>query len=370
MMLFNILFYTFLVVIGIQFAYYGILFLKFGLAKIEKPTLKNIGVSVLVCAKNESENLLKFIPEILNQDFPKFELILINDDSNDDTLEIMESFNAKHDNIKIVDVDPIEAFWKNKKYPLTLGIKAATFNFLLLTDADCRPLSNQWIKEMSRHFSNEKTVILGYGAYKKIKNSFINNLIRFETVFTAMQYFSFAKIGFPYMGVGRNLAYRKETFFNANGFMSHMNIPSGDDDLFVNQVANSQNTALCYSHNSFTESLPETSIKKWFNQKRRHVSTARHYKLIHKLLLSLFYASQLLFWCLSIILLTVLFQWEIVLLLFVVRIALLYLSYGLTAKKLNELDTLLFLPILELFLVFMQLVIFISNLTSTKHNWR
>ena len=370
MLVLDILFYTFIIVVCIQLLYYGLLFLKFAFAKPKKVTRKKISVSVLICAKNEAENLKQFLPLILEQKYPNFEVILINDVSNDNTLEVMEDFKNKYDNIKIVNIKPIEAFWGSKKYALTLGIKAASNNFLLFTDADCKPLSKYWIKEMSAQFSNSKSIVLGYGAYKKKKNSLINKLIRFETLLTAIQYFSYAKIGIPYMGVGRNLAYRKETFFNANGFMSHMNVRSGDDDLFVNQVANSKNTAICFTKNSITESLPETSFKSWFNQKKRHVSTAKHYKPLHKFLLSIFYLSQFLFWSLSIILISFLFHWKIVITLFTLRILIQYISIGISAKKLNENDTIVILPFLDLFLVFSQLVIFISNLVSKPNHWK
>lgn len=370
MIVLDIIFYTFIIIVFIQLIYYGFLFSSFAFAKPKRTTKKKIPISVLICAKNEAENLEQFIPLILEQKYPDFEVILINDASNDNTLKVMESFKAKHENIKIVDVIPNEAFWGSKKYALTLGIKTASNNFLLFTDADCKPLSKYWIKEMSSHFSNSKTLVLGYGAYKKQKYSLINKLIRFETLLTAIQYFSYAKIGIPYMAVGRNLAYRKEEFFNASGFMNHMVIRSGDDDLFVNQVANSKNTTICFSKNSFTESLPATTYKTWFNQKKRHISTAKYYKPHHKLLLGVFYLSQLLFWSLSILLISFLFHWKIVVPLFILRVIIQYISIGFSAKKLNEFDTIALLPFLDLFLVFSQLVIFISNLISKPNHWR
>ena len=370
MQILDIVFYIFLFVLVCQFVYYGIIFSRFAFSKIKPSTQKNIPVSVIVCAKNEAENLNDFIPLILDQEYPQFELVLINDASFDESLEIMKNFKEKNPNIKIVDVKNIEAFWGNKKYALTLGIKAATHDFLLFTDADCKPVSKYWIKEMSSSFTNSRSIVLGYGGYKKKKNSFLNKLIRFETVLTAIQYFSFAKIGMPYMAVGRNLAYRKDEFFNANGFMNHMDIRSGDDDLFVNQVATSKNITSCYSKSSFTESIPEKSFKAWFKQKRRHVTTAKHYKALHKFVLGLFYVSQIFFWILSALLLSLPYKWEIVLGLVVFRFMLQFLVYGFSAKKLNALDTIILLPFLELFLVVSQFFIFISNLTSKTAHWR
>ena len=368
MIVLDVLFYIFITVVVIQLIYYIVLS-QFILIKHRPQKQKNIAISVLVCAKNEADNLKEFIPIILEQNYPTFELVLINDNSIDETLEVMKSFQATHKNIKIVDVKPIEAFWGNKKYALTLGIKASSNNFLLLTDADCKPLSKNWIKEMSSHFTNKKTIVLGYGAYKTTKG-FLNKLIRFETLLTAIQYFSYTKIGMPYMSVGRNLAYRKETFFEARGFMSHMKVRSGDDDLFVNQVANTSNTAICIAKESFTESIPKKSLSEWLNQKKRHVSSANFYKLKHKLVLGLFYLSQILFWLLSFILLIAVFKWKIVLGLFLIRFIVFYIVIGLSAKKLNEKGILIILPILELFLIVSQLAIFISNITSKQARWK
>jgi hypothetical protein len=282
----------------------------------------------------------------------------------------MRSFKDEHNNIKIVEVKTIEAFWGNKKYALTLGIKATSNNFLLFTDADCKPVSKHWISEMSSHFSNTKTIVIGYGAYQKIKNSFLNKLIRFETLLTAIQYFSYTKIGMPYMAVGRNLAYRKETFFNASGFMSHMYIRSGDDDLFINEVANSENTTICFSKESFTESKSKTTFKDWIRQKRRHISTAKYYKPKHKIVLALFYISQILFWILATILLVFLFNWKIILGLIILRFISQYISLVLASKKLNETDLIILFPILEIFLIFTQMVIFMTNLISKPTHWK
>tara|TARA_R110002050_G_scaffold104052_6_gene213306 strand:- start:13011 stop:14123 length:1113 start_codon:yes stop_codon:yes gene_type:complete len=370
MSILGFIFYTFVVVVFIQGLFYFIFFGKFAFLKLSKCSSKNTPISVIICAKNEAENLKNFLPSIISQDYPDFEIILINDASSDNTLDVMEHFAKQHPNIKIVNVKNIEAFWGNKKYALTLGIKASKNEYLLFTDADCKPVSKYWITEMNSQFNNEKTIVLGYGSYSKIKNSFLNKLIRFETLITAIQYFSFAKIGLPYMGVGRNLAYTKKAFFDANGFVNHIKVRSGDDDLFINQVATKNNTAIAFSKESFTESIPKTSFKNWFKQKRRHVSAAKHYKLKHKVLLTLFYSSNFLFWVLSIVLFTSTYNWQFVLGLFLFRFIFQYLIIGFSSKKLNETDLLIWLPFLEVFLIITQLTIFINNLTSKPNFWK
>jgi len=364
------LFYAFAFVCLLQVVFYFLFLKNFALEKPSKPKHKNIAVSVLICAKNEAENLTRFLPSILEQEYPNFEVVLIDDDSSDDTLEIMESYAEKHTNIKLVKVKNVEAFWSNKKYALTLGIKAASNDFLLFTDADCKPVSKDWIRHMSSHFSNEKTLVLGYGAYEKTKGSLLNKLIRFETLFTAIQYFSFTKSGMPYMAVGRNLAYRKDLFFNARGFMNHLHVRSGDDDLFVNEVATSKNTALCFSPESVTVSLPKKTYKEWIAQKRRHISTAHYYKFWHQVILTLFFASQLLFWLFLIFLIVLGFSWKIMLSMIGIRFFLVGLVFFYASKKLNEKDVFYLFPFYEVCLIGVQLHIFIRNLFSKPVTWK
>jgi glycosyltransferase involved in cell wall biosynthesis len=366
------IFIAFLVMICIQFIYYVLVFGRYSFSAKKEPdsSQSQHPISVIICAKNEAENLNYNLPLFLNQNYPEFELILINDCSIDGTLEVFENFkNSSTIPVKVVNVEANEQFWGSKKYALTLGIKAATHDHLLLSDADCKPKSANWITEMASQFNGTKEIILGYGSYKSIKHSFLNKLIRFETLLTAVQYFSYAKMGIPYMGVGRNLAYTKQLFFKNNGFVSHMKIRSGDDDLFINQVGTQQNSAICDSKNSHTISEPKNSFKSWINQKARHVTTAKYYKPLHKLLLALFYSSQLLFWLTGITLMILMFEWEIVGILIISRFIIHYLVMGISAKKLGETDLVFWLPFLEIFLIFVQLFIFIKNQLSKPKNW-
>lgn len=366
----TITFYLFIVIVAIQLFYYLIIFGKFAFAKAQKSTPKRISISVIVCAKNEAENVAKYIPLLAEQNYPDFEIILIDDASSDDTLALFESFEKQYSNIRLVKVKNNEAFWGNKKYALTLGIKSAKKDYLLFTDADCYPTSKNWIAAMSSQFTMQKTIVLGYGAYEKIAGSFLNKIIRFETVLTAVQYFSWAKLGHPYMGIGRNLAYKKEVFFNVNGFISHIQIRSGDDDLFINQAANAKNTAISYIPESFTYSKPKTTFKEWFIQKRRHVATANYYKKFDKFQLVLFYCSQLLFILLSILLLAFQFQWILVLSIIALRYLVAWVVVGFSAGKLKENDLKFWFPIVEIVLIFAQINIFITNIFSKPVHWK
>ncbi|KRB57394.1 glycosyltransferase [Flavobacterium sp. Root186] len=365
-----ILLYFFIAIVFIQLFYYLGIFGKFAFAKPQDITPKNIPVSVIVCAKNEEENVKKFIPLLAEQNYPDFEIVLIDDASSDETLEVFEEFEQKYSNIRLVKVENNEAFWGNKKYALTLGIKAAKKEYLLFTDADCYPTSKDWITSMTSQFTTEKTIVLGYGGYEKIENSLLNKIIRFETILTAVQYFSWAKAGLPYMGVGRNLAYKKDEFFNVNGFIDHIQVRSGDDDLFINQAANKLNTTISHTAESFTYSKPKESYKDWFTQKRRHVSTAEHYKFFDKFQLGLFFFSQLFFFLSVIILLAFQFQWITVVAILATRYTVVWTVIGFSAGKLKENDIKIWFPVLEIVLIITQINIFITNIFSKPVYWK
>lgn len=350
--------------------YYIGVFSRFSFTKAKKIPNNKVPVSVIVCAKNEAENVKKLIPELLNQNYDDYEIILIDDASSDETLELFEEFKKTSAKISIVKVENIEPFWGNKKYALTLGIKTAKKPYLLFTDADCIPNSDNWILEMTSHFTEKKSIVLGYGKYKKIKGSFLNKIIRFETLLTAIQYFSWAKMRKPYMGVGRNLAYSLNDFYKVNGFIEHMKIRSGDDDLFINEAANAKNTAICYSLDSFTISEPKTTFKSWYKQKRRHVSTAEHYKSFDKAQLALFYITNVLFFILGISLLISQYMWPVVTGLIIFRYLFTWISIGNGAGKLDEKDVTYWYPFLEISLLITQFLVFINNKISKPVHWK
>lgn len=363
-----VLLYVFGAVALINCVYY-LLFSKLIFLKIpEKITSEKYPVSLIICAKNEAENLKKNIPLWQQQNYSNFEIILINDASVDETLEVMESFAKNDPRIQIVDVKNNEAFWANKKYALTLGIKRAKHTRLLFTDADCYPVSAEWLAIMASKFSDEKQLVLGYGAYEKLPG-FLNKMIRFETLMTAVQYFSYAKTGNPYMGVGRNLAYTSNLYYENKGFMSHIKIPSGDDDLFVNEAATSKNVAICIEPEAFTYSNPKKKKKKWLIQKKRHYSTAKLYKSKHRFLLGIYFVFNLLFWLLAPISLLTDF-WAFGVVIIFIRIVFQYLIIGKAAKKLKEQDLVPLIPFYELFLVFTQISIFISNSSEKNSRWK
>jgi len=367
-MIYTVFVYLFVAVTGIQIVYY-LSFLSLSFHKSKSQKNESLPISVIVCAKNEADNLSKLIPLLLQQKHPKFELVLINDASYDNTLDVLEAFQRKDKRIRIVNVENNEAFWGNKKYALTLGIKAAKYNHLLFTDADCVPSSDDWISEMSTNYSDKKSIVLGYGKYKRKKFSFVNALVRYETLLAAMQYLSYAKLGSPYMAVGRNLAYTKDEFFKVKGFISHMQVKSGDDDLFIQDAAHKKNTTICIDPKSFTISEAPENFQQWFRQKRRHISTSSYYKFQHKFFLGLFFLTKLSFWLM--LPFAIYFHPELLLLSIAGSLVLInFISVGFAAKKLEETSILYTLPFLEIFLVLFQITIFIANSISKPTHWK
>jgi len=241
-------------------------------------------VSVIICAKNEQENLKKFLPLVLEQNYPNFEVIVVNDGSYDETEGVLNILSQKYSNLYYTTLSNEVKMMSSKKLAITVGIKAAKNELLVFTDADCRPQSSNWLALMVRNFSPKTEFVLAFGDYFKEKTP-INHLISFDTLFIAMQYLGFAYRGFPYMGIGRNMAYRKSTFFKMRGFAGHLHIASGDDDLFVNSAANRENTQIECSTESKTLSVPKSSFSRWVSQKRRHLLVVPHYSAKSKIML-------------------------------------------------------------------------------------
>ncbi|MDR0371436.1 MAG: glycosyltransferase [Prevotellaceae bacterium] len=267
-------------------------------------------VSVIICAKNEEENLKKYLPVILEQDYPQYEVIVIDDASDDNTALLLSAFCEKYPHLYTTFVPHETKNFSTKKLGLTLGIKAAKHDILLLTDADCVPESKTWIGKMARNFTPGTDIVLGYGAYINHKG-FLNKQITYETLFIAMQYMGMAAARKAYMGVGRNLAYRKETFKKKNGFVPFMAIRSGDDDLFVNHAADKRNVKIEVSSESITRSEAKENYRSWRYQKERHLSASPYYKQSTKIRLMIEPFFRALFYLFLILSLTFGHNWMV-----------------------------------------------------------
>jgi poly-beta-1,6-N-acetyl-D-glucosamine synthase len=354
----------------IQVYYY--LYFYLSVHKYENPAgLKKQPVSVIICARNEAENLREFLPTVLEQDYPDYEVIVVNDCSEDNTYLILGEFLSRYPHLKVSTVNKDPKFTHNKKFAQFIGIKAAKNEILLFTDADCRPESDKWIEMMTSHFDEKTSFVLGYGGYIRQKG-LIGSYIRYESFFIALQYLGMALRGMPYMGVGRNLAYRRSLFFSGGGFGAHNHLVSGDDDLFVNTNATKENTRVEYRQEAHTRSVPSSGLKQWINQKKRHLTTAPYYKQGDKVLLVIEPLTRLLFYSSAAVLLSFRFMWPWVSALFCIRAGVQLIVCNLGAKRLNEKGLLPLLIIFDIFSPLINGILIISNTGSGsgRNRWR
>ncbi|MFN8349580.1 MAG: glycosyltransferase [Spirosomataceae bacterium] len=285
------------VLISVQLYYILFVFTRLLFKQSPEPPAHLPAVTVVVCAHNELENLRELLPMLNEQDYPVYEVIVMNDRSWDGTEEFCDTEAKAFTNIRFMHIEQEYDHVTPKKYAITTAIRHAKHEVILLTDADCRPTTDQWIKGMASHLIGDKQIVLGFSPYQK-RSGFLNRLIRFETFYSAVQYLSFALAGHPYMGVGRNLMYRKSLFLQNRGFYTHLRITGGDDDLLMNEIANAQNTAVCLDTDAFMVSIPKTSWHEWFRQKKRHLSVSKHYKSAHKIRLGLLSGTMVVAWML------------------------------------------------------------------------
>lgn len=349
-----ITFVVLLVALLIQLFHYLFVAAKVGFFADKKEKTKvTLPVSVIICAKNEEENLRNFLPSVLQQNYPAFEVVVINDGSQDATETLLAEWEQSYKNLRHSTIELNPNFQHGKKLALSIGIKSATYEHLVFTDADCYPVSEYWLQSLMNTYTENNEIVLGYGKYEQ-KKGVLNLLIRFDTFLIGLQYLGMAMLKKPYMGVGRNLSYKKNLFFKGKGFSSHYHLLSGDDDLFVNEHANKKNTSVCLNKNSFTCSLPPQTLKEWAAQKKRHFSTYRFYKFSDKLILSIEPFSKLLFY-LALILsfFTPFYLIGICFYLFRLLVQAVVLKLGM--NKLNEKGFLLLLPFFDIFFPMFQL---------------
>lgn len=354
----------------IQLVYYWGVFarLAFRRKNIDN-SAPDLPVSVVICARNEYMNLAVNLPLILQQDYPNFEVVVVNDNSDDDSNFLLQELSQEFNNLSIVTISQTLNFFSGKKFPLSIGIKSAKHDLLLLIDADCKPRGSQWLRQMQRNFTSGADIVLGYGAYEP-GPGLINKLIRFDTLHIAIQYLSLALSHLPYMGVGRNLAYRKSLFYKHNGFISHYHIASGDDDLFVNKAATSRNTRIEITPGSHTLSQAKTTLSAWMRQKRRHFSSSHYYKAGHKFVLSLYLGSQFLFLASFVYLISQGWMYQIVLGIFGLRLISQFIIFKKCMIQLEERNLLLLLPLYEVFFVLFNPLVGLSNYFQPKIPWK
>ncbi|HET7118967.1 MAG TPA: glycosyltransferase [Hanamia sp.] len=366
----NWIFLGFCIITFIQLFYYLFFFSRLAFFKTKaKNTSQTHPVSVIICSRDEAANLVKNLPGSLVQKYSTtHEVIVVNDNSLDESKYILEEFQRTFKQLHLIELKQEARFIPGKKYPLSIGIKTAKYEIVLLTDADCVPASEYWIGKMQEGFWDGIEIVLGYGPFHK-KKGFFNKIVRWETFHTALQYLSYAQSGIAYMGVGRNLSYKKSVFFRHKGFSAHNHVPGGDDDLFINKASTKKNTAIVIDKDAFTLSEPPNNWKQWFKQKKRHYTTSKYYKGVHKFLLGLYAFSLFLFYPLFIASLF-LFDWRIVLGVFGIRLILQAIVVYKTTEKLDEKDLFPWFVFFDVWMFFYYLIFASALFKKPKNTWK
>ncbi len=323
-------------------------------------------LSVVICARNEAENISRFLPDVLKQDYPSFEVVVVNDCSEDGTDDVLGSLMKQYPHLRVSMIQKDPGFTHTKKLAMLIGIKAAKNDLLVFTDADCKPASPLWLREVAAAAGREKAdIVIGYGAYLTEKG-LLNSYICYETMFIAMQYYGMTMAGKPYMGVGRNLAYRKTFFFEKGGFGPHNHIMSGDDDLFVNRTATADNCSLMLSADSFTYSVAAKSPSEWVKQKRRHLTAAAYYKNDDKVRLFLEPFSRVTWYGLLIAMLVMLASWPVVALLGLARLVMRGVILRKASIRFNERQLWFISLFFDILAPFLTAFLFLTNRRKGK----
>ena len=367
-----LVFLLFVFFILIQLMYLFFIYMRFAIYNKKMETVNNDftpSVSIIIAARNESDNLFQNLPMILSQDYPNFEVIVVNHQSIDESYNVLNALKLSHKNLKIIEVERSKHLGNGKKLPLTLGIKSAVSEYLIFTDADCVPASKLWLRNIVSGFGRGGQIVLGYGPYKKEKGV-LNNFIRMDAIFIAVNYFSYALANIPYMGVGRNLAYTKKAFNSVSGFKTHYSISSGDDDLFVQEASVQNNVIIHIDKESYCYSSGKPTWKEYLQQKSRHYSTSSKYTFIKKSLLGIYPLSLFL---MTVCFVSLLFDLEYVLLsliLFATLTILKWIVLGICFAKLDGKRFVLYLPFLELFYYLMITCMYYLSEKPKLSKWR
>ncbi|CAL2108569.1 Glycosyltransferase, catalytic subunit of cellulose synthase and poly-beta-1,6-N-acetylglucosamine synthase [Tenacibaculum sp. 190524A02b] len=367
-MLFTVFFYIFVAITVIQFIYY--LVFGFSIANRKKNTSItsfNSPVSVIVYIKNNAEDLQKNLPYIINQDYNEFEIVLVNHASTDNSSALIEELQEKHANIKVVNVENKEAFWGNKKYALTLGIKASSHDYLLFIDCKFQPFSNQWVKEITSNFNTPKEIIIGYKKLATKKYSFSNIFVRFINCLTFIKALSFSKIHKPFKGFQENIAFTKNTFFNVKGFINHINIPIGESDLFLKDAASIENTVFSIQTNSFVVQQENFSFKNFLAQYRNQHFLFSQYNNSLKIIISLFNITKIFFYPLAIV--TSIWDWKLSLPFIIFYFLIQFIALLKPINILKERNLLYFLPILDIYYTVFIVLTTVTNTFSKPKPW-
>jgi glycosyltransferase involved in cell wall biosynthesis len=371
---FNTVGFYFAIILGIiilfQILYYFIVYGRVAFFKDNKLTTdekqKYIpSVSVVMCVKDDAYNLEKKLPIILEQEYPNFEVVVVNDASKDETEYVLRVLQEIYPKLNVVNLYNNVNGFLGKKYPLSLGIKSAKNEIILLTESDTMPLNYNWITTMVKGFKQKKDIVLGFTNFEQ-KPTFLNTLMHYENLTSAMNYLGNAMLNNPFMGQGRNMAYKREFFFETGGFISQYNISVGEDDLFINKNANSKNTSVIINKESINLASPKEKREEWVIQKKKHFKSMYHFKLKDKIISTLMPFATLLIYVLVALSIVFQFPWQYAILPLVLKYTFQIIVYYKSSKTLATKQVAFLSPLLEVLFLFINTTIRFFTLFTKK----
>ena len=361
------LFTAFFVATLIQLFYFWVYFSKLTFYREIRLNDDLPPVSVVLTASNQYADLRKNLEHFLNQDYPGFEVVVVIDNSDDGTDELLKEFSKQYEQLHIVELKQKLNWFSGRKFALSLGIKSAKFSTILLSDPACRPESKNWVSEMVSGFRHQTEIVIGYSTY--LTESKINRWLRFTAFHDALFYLSMAISGKAFKGIGKNLSYSRDLFYRHKGFSSHYAISAGDDELFVNRAARKANTEVRVSPQSRVLHVRPVSFLKWIQLERTRLRIRRMFRTRHKVLLRIFSVSALSFYGLFAALLATGAPLIAVFGVLALRLISQIIIYSKVLKKLSESRLLLLSPLFEIFIIIADFLLWISIIFSPAKKW-
>lgn len=360
-----LLLYVFIAIVVVQLFYYLGVFSGFSFSKENENNPKRIPISVIVYARNQAEDVKRLLPNLVNQNYHDYELVLVDNASSDETLDIFKEYAQMFSNIRLCRVENNEAFWNNKKYANTLAIKASKNEYLLFIDAEQNIDNEFWIISMASNFTFNKTIILGPSMYKKVKG-FFNKIIRFDSVFSQLHSFAWVNYGSPFSYFSKNIGYKKEEFYKVNGFITHMNNRLGEKEFFINEASQSKNTTFTISKNAFVYLEPITKLNEWQTKKNEDEMVLSKLSKGTRFKIRFFNTSQFLFFVSAIALLSLQIEWIITTVIICFRYLISWIVVGKSLGKFQQKDLIWMFPILEFHRTINQVKYSLKNMFRKK----
>lgn len=320
------------------------------------------GVSIVIAVKNGGDRLIRNLVAFLSQDYPSFEVIIVDDHSEPGEKQKLEDAVASHPIISLYHADQAPG----KKQALNMAIEKSKYELILCTDADCIPAGPEWIKSMAEG-STAQELVLGYSPYIRA-SGLLNLAVRFETVMTGIQYLSWAMKGRAYMGVGRNILYPRSLFLEANPYQGHESIPFGDDDLWVQRASGLTTVNVSFEKSGHVYSEPPTSWSQWIRQKHRHLSAGHHYSKASWWQPGIYGMALILHWLLLPLFLPIAFD-SLMFTLLVIGLAVRWDTYRRWTRHLGDRDTAWWYPLLDIGYAFYLAGMGIFTAVVKKKTW-